>query len=219
MQGTVLIVEPDSEQATALKDALLEDGWSVEVVSTFQAARQILAAGGVGVLVTAVRLAAFNGLHLVIRTRALYPQTGCIVMGLPADRCRDLGTFNVPFLQKPVDPATLVAAVSEEIERAAAIPQRRWPRKPVHLPAVVSDADIDIVDLSYGGIRLQCPRTSVSVGSEMTVNVPSLGVSVTAVARWTKQIAQGGDAWCGAEIIEPPAGAVSNWRGLVDSLS
>ena len=43
-----------------------------------------MAAGGVGVIVTAVRLGAYNGLHLVIRKNALNPHIRCIVIGLPA---------------------------------------------------------------------------------------------------------------------------------------
>lgn len=219
IQASVLIIEPDSAHAAELRDALLEDGWSVEVATTFQSAGEALATGRVGVLVTAIRLGAYNGLHLVIRAKALAPQTRCIVMGLPADRCRDIEALNVPFLQKPVARSTIVAAVSHEFELAAATPQRRWPRKPVHLQAVVSDSDIDIVDLSYGGIRLQGATPPFDVGSEMTINVPSFGVSVTAVARWTKPLGEPGLSWCGAEIVEPQPGLVNSWRGLVDSLS
>jgi ActR/RegA family two-component response regulator len=219
MQGSVLVVEPDSEQALALRDALLEDGRAVQVADTFQAGVKTLAAGGVGVLVTAVRLAAFNGLHLIARTRALYPHVRCIVIGLASDRSRDIDRLGVPFFEKPVDGDTIVAAVSHEIDQAAAQPQRRWPRKPVHLAAVVSDADLEIIDLSYGGLRLQGGRTPVRVGTELTVRVPSLGVSVTAVARWTKPLIEDGVSWCGAEILDPSSGTMNDWRGVVDSLS
>jgi DNA-binding response OmpR family regulator len=219
MAGTVLIVEPDTEQALALQDALISEGHLVQVAQTFQAATQAMAAGGVGVVATSVRLGAFNGLHLVIRKNALNPHIRCIVMGLAADQSRDIDRLGVPFLLKPVDGATLAAAVSQEIDNAAEMPLRRWPRKPVHLAAVVSNSDIDIVDLSYGGLRLQGLRTPLRVGSELTVKVPSLGVSITAVARWTKPLHEDGETWCGAEILEPPPGTTHNdWRGVVDSL-
>src|SRR6478735_7470587 len=109
MHGTVLIVEPDSEQALALRDALLADGRVVRVVDTFQAAAQAMASGGVGVIVTAVRLGAYNGLHLVIRKNALNPHIRCIVIGLAADRSRDIDRLGVPFLVKPVAGATIAA--------------------------------------------------------------------------------------------------------------
>jgi DNA-binding NarL/FixJ family response regulator len=218
-QGTVLIVDPDPAQSLELRNALLEDGRGVQVANTFQSASQTLASGSVAVLVTAVRLGAFNGLHLVIKSRAQFPHVRCIVTGLPADRSRDIDALNVPFFPRPVTGAAIAAAVSHEIEHAAAMPQRRWPRKPVRLPAVLSDSEIDIVDLSYGGLRLCSPRKPVSVGTQLTVDVPSLGVSVTAVARWTKPLSAGGVSWCGAEILEPPTGMSSSWRGVVDSLS
>jgi ActR/RegA family two-component response regulator len=218
-QGTVLIVDPDPAQSLELRNALLEDGRGVQVASTFQSASQTLASGRVAVLVTAVRLGAFNGLHLVIRSRAQFPHVRCIVTGLPTDRSGDIEALNVPFFQRPVAGTAIAAAVSHEIEQAAAMPQRRWPRKSVCLPAVLSDSEIDIVDLSYGGFRLCTPKNPVGVGTHLTVNVPSLGVSINAVARWTKPMSAGGVSWCGAEILEPPSGLSSSWRGVVDSLS
>lgn len=217
MQGTVLIVDPDSAHALVLRDALVSDGNVVRIASSFQAAVETLAAGGVGVLITAVRLGAFNGLHLIIRSKALYPHIRSIVIGLPADRCCESDRLHAPFLQKPVAASTIVTAVAGEIERAASSPQRRWPRKHVHLPAVVSNADLDIVDLSYGGLRLQGAKTPVGVGSELTIKVPSLGVSIKAIARWTKPMHEEGVSWCGAEIVDP--GTINDWTGVVDSLN
>jgi DNA-binding response OmpR family regulator len=218
MPGTVLIVEPDSEQALSLRDALIGDGHVVQVAQTFQAAAEAMEDGGVGVMVTAIRLGAFNGLHLVIRKNALNPHIRCIVIGVAGDRSRDIDRLGVPFLLKPVAGDTISAAVSLEIDRAAEMPLRRWPRKPVHLAAVVSNADIDIVDLSYGGLRMQGLTTPLRVGTEVTVRVPSLGVSVTAVARWTKPLHEDGESWCGAEILEPPPGTTNEWKGVVDAL-
>jgi len=216
-KGKVLIVEPDFDQGSTLRDALRTDGYEVEVVQTFQSAVKTLTAGEVGVLVTALRLAEFNGLHLIIRTRALNPRVRSIVVGQSTDLSTDITRLGVPFLLKPVGATTIVAAVSQEMDRAAALPQRRWPRKPVQLAGIVSNADIDIIDLSYGGLRFQGAQAPVRIGSELTVRVPSLGVSLTAVARWTKPVLRDGVSWCGAEILNPPAG--TDWRGVVDSLS
>ncbi len=216
MMGSVLIVEPDFDQALTLRDALLASGYGVVVVQTFEAAVRTLTAGGIGVLVTAVRLAAFNGLHLIIRTRAIDPRVRAIVVGLPSDRSSDITRLGVPFLAKPVAGDTIADVVSQEMGRAAAQPQRRHPRKPVQLAATVSDSDIDIIDLSYGGLRFQGAQTAVRIGSEMTVSVPSLGVSVTAVARWTKPVHRDGVSWCGAEILNSPAG--TDWQRVVDSV-
>ena len=216
-KGKVLIVEPDFDQGVTLRDALLADGYAVEVVQTFQSAVQTLTTGSIDVLVTALRLAAFNGLHLIIRTRTLHPRVRAIVVGLAKDLSTDITRLGVPFLLKPVGGTTITTAVSQEMGRAAALPQRRWPRKPVRLAGVVSDADIDIIDLSYGGLRFQAAQPPVRIGSELTVRVPSLGVSLTAVARWTKPVLRDGMSWCGAEILIPPAG--TDWQGVVDSLS
>ena len=215
-KGVVLIVEPDLDQALTLRDALLDD-YTVEVAQTFHAAARTLTAGGVDVLVTAVRLAAFNGLHLILRTRTLDPRVRAIVIGQSSDQSSDVTRLGAPFLQKPVEGATIAAAVSDAMDRAVELPQRRWPRKPVQLAGTVSDAAIDIIDLSYGGLRFQGAQTPVRIGSELTVSVPSLGVSLTAVARWTKPVHRDGVSWCGAEILSLPAG--TDWRGVVDAIT
>src|SRR4029079_10655223 len=76
---SVLVVDVDrnalQEAATALADA----GYLVTQATTFAEARQRLLLAKPDLLVTAVRLAGFNGLHLVVTTQAMLPDTVAVV--------------------------------------------------------------------------------------------------------------------------------------------
>jgi hypothetical protein len=126
--------------------------------------------------------------------------------------------------------STLAAAVERDPLRAAVenllvdvtpsgtVAPRRWPRKNAQLPALVSDSSVEVVELSYGGLRLEGPVPPAGVGTPVTVTFPTLGVSVTAVARWTKPTQTDAVSLCGAEIADPGGDATALWRGVVDSV-
>ena len=65
---TILVVEPKPESRALLQDAAGRYG-HVESFPSFESARVRLAAGSFDCLVTNLRLAAFNGLHLVYLSR------------------------------------------------------------------------------------------------------------------------------------------------------
>jgi len=78
MRRRVLLVEPDAADAASLLRAvaLLAD---VDACTDFLAARKQLLGSGYDLLVTNLRLRAYNGLHLVYLARADRPATSSIV--------------------------------------------------------------------------------------------------------------------------------------------
>jgi hypothetical protein len=155
-----------------------------------------------------------------MRSRVMYPNMPAIVLGVDGDSSGDAELFGVPFLAKPLDRAPLLRAVAAQLDGRvplAAAMERRWPRKPAHLPAMVADAAVRVVDLSYGGVRLEGPWFPAGVGEPVALTFPTLGMSLTAVPRWVKPAAEGA-AWCGAEILDTGLHATEQWRGFVDSM-
>lgn len=69
----VLLVEPDVDLRTLQSIAISRAGHTVTSAASYEAARQALARERADVLITAVRLGAYNGLHLIIRARAEHP--------------------------------------------------------------------------------------------------------------------------------------------------
>ena len=82
---SALVVAPDDSDRAALVEALRHLGVAVHVAADFGAARDLLAAILPDVLITELRLGAYNGLHLVLRCKAVRPQMRAIVLTRAAD--------------------------------------------------------------------------------------------------------------------------------------
>ena len=140
MSFRILLVDPESTTVAATESALVEAGHRVAWVSTFEEATKQLSLGYPDLLITAVRLGAFNGLHLLIRFRAEHPDVPAIVMDAMADLTTDMRDRATRFLAPPIDRASLAGLVSELLAgRTPRDPDslRRWPRKRAELPAII----------------------------------------------------------------------------------
>lgn len=76
----VLVVDDDGDILRIIKRWLTDAGCVVVVCDRFETARQHLAASPPDVLLTDVRLGAFNGLQLVILVKEQRPDTQVVVM-------------------------------------------------------------------------------------------------------------------------------------------
>jgi len=103
-RGLAVVVDDDAAVLRLLKDLLLSAGFEVEAHNDFASAKERLAAGGVDVLVTDVRLGAFNGLQLVVRAKATSPHVVAIVLTGFDDQVlhQDAVGVGAHFLLKPI---------------------------------------------------------------------------------------------------------------------
>ena len=74
-----MLVDDDVALLQGLESAFTAAGEDATACSSFEAARQLLRAGEYDVLITDVRLGAFNGLQLALLARDLYPKITLIV--------------------------------------------------------------------------------------------------------------------------------------------
>jgi len=134
--------------------------------------------------------------------------------------CRDVSKF---------DPAVLSALESmqrQAYSRLAADPEpaqweprRRWPRKqlPPQLVGTVGAHPVRVIDVGYGGFRLEAPATlPATLSSKFELDLPQFGVRATAVWRWTRPLDVSGNMWCGASIIAQEPLVQNTWRAFVD---
>jgi DNA-binding response OmpR family regulator len=214
----ILIVGTSAERFAAMANLLVESGHDVISALGFTEAVHALDDRSPDLLISEVRLGAFNGLHLVIRCRTTHPAMRTIIL----DRTYDSGlafdaqSYGATYLVEPVDAAELLALVSRM--RAEINPQRRWPRKQLaggSLVAHVAHGPARVVDLSYGGLRLELlEKADVAAGFD--VAIPGFGITLHAKPVWTCPAPAG---WfCGAELSEVNPQALSVWRRLVDSV-
>jgi DNA-binding NtrC family response regulator len=115
--ASILIVEDDRAALEGLMTLVSAAGYRVTGVGTFEEGRRALA-DGPDVLVTDIRLGAYNGLQLIIRGRAMNPRLGAIVVTGHPDAVvqREAERLDAIHMDKPVDPARLL----RELERALA---------------------------------------------------------------------------------------------------
>jgi DNA-binding NtrC family response regulator len=81
----VLVVNTDRDALASMATALKAAGYVPTLTADFEDATAALEAGGFCVLLTAERLDAHNGLHLIMRARATRPTMGTIVTTPKAD--------------------------------------------------------------------------------------------------------------------------------------
>ena len=218
MAGRILLVSSSSESRDRTEQWLRRAGFSTESVATFEEGRRKLTATSPDVLVTDVRLGEFNGLHLAIVGRDRRPALVAIVIG-PTDAvlAKVAEQHGAIFLNEPVTEDELVAQVFllQEVGR-----HRRWPRK--HVAETVNvrfgEAPARIVDLSYGGLRLEVADVGATVpklGSGLRVSLPAFGVSFDTALIWTWR-APSGHLLCGAAVDRMNPSVTNAWRLVVD---
>ena len=223
MPFRLLIVNTDPTSRAAMEQMLSTAGNMVTSVAEFEDAEERLVYAPPDLLITAVKLGSYNGIHLVLRAHADHPETQAIVMHTEDDPVleSEASSAGATYVRLPVGEAQFVALVEEMLSTSRLPPSsrvpRRWPRKQVKVSARVGNNDANVVDVSYGGLRIEIGTIDYPLSRLGSVDIPSLGcLPVHAV--WARGGGAVGRWWCGAEIDEADEHVSSAWRRFVDSL-
>jgi DNA-binding response OmpR family regulator len=225
MPFRALVVDTDREALSATEQLLEPAGYLVACASTFEEAKRRLEFAPPDLLVTAARLGAFNGLHLALRAHSDFPRMAVIVVDDHRDVVLEAEATKMAaaYVARPFNGNDLINLVKKVLEglseRPSSVVERRWPRKLAEVSANAGGAVVKVVDVSYGGLRLQLsglPDDGLSPFS--TVSLPSVGpLPIHHV--W----ARGGVGtppvwWCGVEVKLTGHRTSKAWRKFVDSL-
>jgi DNA-binding response OmpR family regulator len=219
MAGKVLLVSPNVESRNRVERWLRRAGFEIESVSTFEAARPRLTATSPDVLVSDLQLGEYNGLHLAIVGRNRRPALVAIVVGPPdAVLAKEAAQHGATYLSEPPTEDALLARLTTLLQEIGR--HRRWPRKHVAetVTAEWGDASARIVDLSYGGLRLEVADAGGSaplLGSGVRLSLPAYGVSIDAALVWIER-APSGHLHCGAAVDRLSPAVTTAWRQVVD---
>lgn len=106
----MLIVDDDESLLSVVSLAFQRTGRDVVSCSTFEEARQRLREGHFDVLLTDVRLGAFNGIQLVVIARAIHPEMQIIVFSGFDDPVlrQEAEHLGAAYVVKPVATASLL---------------------------------------------------------------------------------------------------------------
>jgi DNA-binding response OmpR family regulator len=215
----ILIVGGTVARTEVLGKLFKEAGYGISVRHDFREAVGALIEHSPDLLISEVRLGAFNGLQLAIRCQILHPGVRTIVLDRAHDAALEFEAqrYGALYLVEPLDEASLVVKVSTMLAETG--PHRRWPRKQLTsegiLLAEVARNPARIVDLSYGGFRLELSEPANESGFDVAFS--GFGLALRAKPVWTRR-GPSGSFWCGAELSEGNPQTVSVWRQIVDSV-
>lgn len=111
----ILVVDDDAPLLDAIERAFTEAGEQISVRASFEDARQLLKRQSFDVLITDVRLGAFNGLQLAVLARDLNPNIQLIVFSGFDDPVlrHDAEELGAVYLVKPVTSSSLIQMIRE----------------------------------------------------------------------------------------------------------
>jgi DNA-binding response OmpR family regulator len=219
MSALVILVNAEPHVLRHLEALLTEDGYLVAAIDSFVEARDLLESVTPDLLIADIRLERFNGLQLAIRSHFDHPDIPVIVTHVHEDALveAEAKRFGVSFIAAPLDNPNFLTTVRSLVanRRVAQRPIRRWLRKPVPgiIEVNVADGRAQLVDMSYGGVRLVFERPR-KIPSTFDITLPPFGVTVQANRIWTREDYDHHLA-CGAEVVKATE---SDWRRFVDTL-
>ena len=120
---SILVVEPEPRRDLQAARHLFESaGFRVASAASFDEAKRLLESDPPDVLVTELKLGPYNGLHLVLRSRADHPDMAAFVMSHFADTglAAEAARHNAAFLVRPFGDVELLKAVQLAVGSAAA---------------------------------------------------------------------------------------------------
>jgi len=216
----VLVLEDDEHELSGIVELLRDAGHSVTGAATYDAAKRLLAVSPFDLLVSDVRLRSFNGLHLVMQTRTDHPEIGVIIITGYDDPLIDMEAhrYHAQLVRKPIRPAEFLRTVNEALAKVRR--QRRWPRKRVvgGFRVTVKGRPAAVVDVSYGGLRLELPEPA-PVSESFDVEVAGIGLHLEVQAVWSQASEQSTCTLCGATLAAEHTPSARTWRAIVDRLS
>jgi len=216
----ILVLDDDEHALSGIVELLRDAGHHVTGASTYDAAKRLLAVSPFDLLITDVRLRSFNGLHLVMQARADHPEMAVIIITGYDDPLIELEAhrYRAELVRKPIRPAEFHAKVTAAL--GAVRRQRRWPRKRVvgGFRVTVGGRPAAVVDVSYGGLRLELPQ-GTPLPNAFDVEVAGIGLHLEVEPVWTVSATASGTAVCGATLAAEHTPSARTWRAIVDRLN
>lgn len=216
----ILVLEDDINTLSGMVELLREVNYQVTGASTYDTAKQLLARGAYDLFITDVRLRGFNGLNLVRQSNSDHPDMAILIMtGFDEPMMEiEAARYGAEFVRKPVTPRDLLDIVTRCL--SAVRRERRWNRKRVlgGFRVVADGKPAAVVDVSYGGLRLEMPHGG-HVPVSFDVEVAGIGLHLSVDTVWSKASDDGGTLVCGAALAAESTPAAQTWRAIVDRLT
>jgi DNA-binding NtrC family response regulator len=110
---SILVVEPALDELVRTVASLTTAGFHVTAADGFSQAKPLLSSHAPAVLLTSLRLGCYNGLHLVVRGKALQTKMAAIVTSSEVDAMlqAEAEALGATFVVKPITTDQLIASI------------------------------------------------------------------------------------------------------------
>ena len=149
-----LVLEDDEHTLEGIVELLREAGHNVTGATRSMRPSACWPSVPDDLLITDVRLRAFNDWDIVMRSRVDYPEMAVIIISGYDEPLMEIeaSRYHATFVAKPIKAGEFLKTVSDML--AAVRRQRRWPRKRVvgGFRVTAAGRTAAVVDVSYGGL-------------------------------------------------------------------
>lgn len=217
----ILVLDDDEHALSGIVELLRDAGHHVTGAATYDAAKRLLAVSPFDLLVSDVRLRSFNGLHLVMQCRTEHPDMAVVIITGYDDPLIELEAhrYSAELVRKPLKPAEFLDTVNHALSGVRR--QRRWPRKRVigGFRVTVGGRPAAVVDVSYGGLRLELPDQA-RLPDAFDVEVTGIGLHLEVQPVWQQPAGALAGTVCGAALAAADhTPSARTWRAIVDRLN
>jgi DNA-binding response OmpR family regulator len=207
-----------SGRGASLAELLQQAGHDVIAAGGLPEAKSLLAVHhDTDLLIAEIQLGAFNGLQLAIRHQISHPMMRSMVLSRAHDPVlsADAKACGAAYLAEPFGQEQFLERVAAVLQES---PHRRWPRKQpaAALLARIAETPARVLDLSYGGLRLETAGAS-DLSASFEIVFGDAGVTIQAKPIWSQPGPAG--SWLhGADVSHLAHSARQAWQRLVDSV-
>jgi CheY-like chemotaxis protein len=217
----ILVVDDDVASLASLLSLLRNLGYRTTDAANAEAGDAMLDAFPFDVLIADIHLDGERGLKLIRRAREVQPAIAVIAITAFPDSTaeQEVISLGAIVLRKPIDVRSLREILAEHVTSGRR--QRRWNRKHVAggFGASVAGAAAKIVDVSYGGFRLEMSSPpDLSQTPTINMNLVPFGFAVNADLVWVSRNEPTGSWNCGAVLSTLDPTIERAWRVVVDAL-
>jgi CheY-like chemotaxis protein len=217
----ILVVEDDLGTLRPLLELLRNTGYSAAGALNFDAASGLVRAIPFDLMIAGVKPGADTSLDLIRLAREQQPGMAVIAMTATPDPVveRECTRLGATCLLRPVELPPFLSIVAEKVSDLSR--RRRWARKNIlgGFDASVAGRKAKVVDMSYGGFRLEMPvPLDTAPPAPVEVTLLSFGLSVNATLVWSRNFNTPGPWLSGAALRDTDESTARAWRVVVDAL-
>ena len=220
---SALVVDHDLRGRATHRSILTSAGFDVCEADSFGQAKQMLISQPPDVLVTALRLGAFNGLQLAIRHVSAGRKNLSIVFDELSNpsTAKEAASLGAVYLVKPPHPSALLAAVEahfapkDTTEEFAT--KRKWARMRLSEPvrATIDGVEVVLIDIGDGGFRAALPPGE-KIPTSFAFSAPGMRKPIRARTVW--QQSADTEMWmCGASLEQSGTDDMQAWQQCVNA--